>query len=61
MDINPEKFGEIKDTIKGLDTSAIIGAIVVGVVLLAFFGKADESTFLFFTNIIAYIMGKKSA
>jgi len=54
------KKAEIKDTINGLDTSAIIGGIVIGVVLLAFFGKADEATFLFFTNIVAYIMGRNA-
>lgn len=46
------------DTIKELDTSILLAFVVALVGALAFFGKADDTVLLFFTNVVTYVLGK---
>lgn len=46
------------DTIKEFDTSILLGMVVVIVGILSGFGLATDTTLLFFTNVVTYILGK---
>ena len=51
----------MKDTIKKLDTSILLGLVVMIVGILAGMDKIGDTTLLFFTNLVTYVMGKNSA
>ena len=50
----------MKDTIRDLDTSAIIALIVTGACVLAFMGKAENEFLMFLAGVVAAIMGKNA-
>ena len=51
----------MKDTIEKLDTSILLGIVVLTVGILAGFDRIGDTTLLFFTNLVTYVMGKNSA